>query len=122
MEYLLIPSLICMLIPTFVASFMKPFKGTFELPEEDGEVNSKASLMLYLGLGMIVFVPIFKTIFHLPPYIGMMLSLVVVALFEETFSFRKFRLSYVGVVKKVKKQDYLQEDIKKEKEILPLRP
>ncbi|PWH81239.1 sodium:proton antiporter NhaD [Brumimicrobium oceani] len=109
MEYLLIPSLICMIIPTLIASFMKPFKGNFELPEEEVNVNSKASLMLYLGLAMIVFVPIFKTIFHLPPYIGMMLSLGVVALFAETISVRQFKMAYVGVVKKDKKQDYVQE-------------
>ncbi|MEL6274069.1 MAG: sodium:proton antiporter, partial [Bacteroidota bacterium] len=36
-----------------------------------------------LGLGMIVFVPIFKTITHLPPYVGMMLSLGVVWLVSE---------------------------------------
>src|SRR5690554_6342780 len=109
MEYLLIPSLICMIIPTLIMSFMKPFKGEFELPEEDANVNSKASLMLYLGLAMIVFVPIFKTIFHLPPYIGMMLSLGVVALFAETISVRQFKMAYVGIVKKDKKQDYIQE-------------
>ncbi|HLV43304.1 MAG TPA: sodium:proton antiporter NhaD [Brumimicrobium sp.] len=108
-EYLFLPSLICMLIPTFVASFMKPFKGNFELPIEEGEVNSKASLMLYLGLGMIVFVPIFKTIFELPPYIGMMLSLGVVALFAETISVRQFKMSYVGVVKKDEKIENSQE-------------
>jgi Na+/H+ antiporter NhaD/arsenite permease-like protein len=34
--------------------------------------------MLYLGLVMIIFVPVFKTLTHLPPYIGMMLSLGVV--------------------------------------------
>lgn len=34
--------------------------------------------MLFLGLVMIIFVPIFKTLTHLPPYIGMMLSLGVV--------------------------------------------
>ena len=33
--------------------------------------------MLFLGLGSIVFVPIFKVITHLPPYVGMMLSLAV---------------------------------------------
>lgn len=115
-EYLLIPSIVCMIVPTFVASFMKPFKGKFELPEEDGEVNSKASLMLYLGLGMIVFVPIFKTIFHLPPYIGMMLSLGVVALFAETISVRQFKMSYVGVVKKGQKPEYLPQDSKEEHE------
>jgi len=111
MEYLFLPSLICMIIPTLIASFMKPFKGTFELPTEEGEVNSKASLMLYLGLGMIVFVPIFKTIFDLPPYIGMMLSLGVVALFAETISVRQFKMAYVGVVKKDKKADCDEETV-----------
>ena len=109
MEYLLIPSLICMIIPTIIASFMKPFKGNFELPEDNGAVNSKASFMLYLGLAMIVFVPIFKSVFHLPPYIGMMLSLGVVALFAETISVRQFKMAYIGVVKKNKKQDYTPE-------------
>jgi Na+/H+ antiporter NhaD/arsenite permease-like protein len=49
--------------------------------------------MLYLGLGAIVFVPFFKTITHLPPYMGMMLSLAVVATFAEIFSNTKFNIS-----------------------------
>lgn len=40
-------------------------------------------LILWLGLGGIVFVPIFKTITHLPPYLGMMLSLGVVWMVSE---------------------------------------
>jgi Na+/H+ antiporter NhaD/arsenite permease-like protein len=39
--------------------------------------------MLFLGLGAIVFVPVFKTVTHLPPYLGMMLSLGVVWLVSE---------------------------------------
>ena len=49
--------------------------------------------MLYLGLCMIVFVPIFKTATHLPPYVGMMLSLAVVAAFAEVFSRNKFSMT-----------------------------
>jgi len=48
---------------------------------EERLLSSKT--MLFLGLGMIVFVPIFKTVTHLPPYIGMMLSLGVVWLVSE---------------------------------------
>lgn len=106
-EYLILPSLICMVIPTTIASFMKPFKGKFELPPEEGNINSKAAFMLYLGLGMIVFVPLFKTVTHLPPYVGMMLSLGIVALFAEIISVRQFKMAYVGVVKKEKEQDYV---------------
>lgn len=105
--YLIGPSLVCMLIPTIIASFMKPFQGNFDLPKEEKEVNSRASFMLYLGLGMIVFVPIFKTVTHLPPYVGMMLSLGVVAMFAEIISVRQFKMAYVGVVKKETEQDYV---------------
>jgi Na+/H+ antiporter NhaD/arsenite permease-like protein len=51
--------------------------------------------MLLLGLGAIIFVPVFKTITHLPPYIGMMLSLAVVAAFAEIKSHREFKVSDV---------------------------
>jgi len=92
-EYLILPSLICMLIPTFIASFMKPFKGTFKQANDEKETNPKGPLMLYLGLGMIVFVPIFKTITHLPPYLGMMLSLGVVSMVAELVSNRQFSIT-----------------------------
>ena len=49
--------------------------------------------MLYLGLGAILFVPVFKTVTHLPPYVGMMLSLGVVATFAEIYSRAKFSLT-----------------------------
>ena len=94
--YLFIPSLLCMVVPTFIASFLQPFKGTLELQEsEDKPKNKFSSTMLFLGLGAIVFVPIFKVITHLPPYVGMMLSLGFVAIFAEIYSNSKFAISNV---------------------------
>ena len=94
-EYLFIPSLLCMIVPTFIASFLKPFQGTIETDSNDdeGSKGKYSAKMLYLGLGAIVFVPVFKTLTHLPPYVGMMLSLAVVATFAEIFSRRKFSLT-----------------------------
>lgn len=90
-QYLILPSIVCFVVPFVVASFMKPFQGQIITPElESGEgapaeserlLSSKT--MLFLGLGMIVFVPIFKVVTHLPPYLGMMLSLGVVWLVSE---------------------------------------
>lgn len=90
-EYLILPSLVCFVVPFIVATFLKPFQGDLlssadsESSGEEGEENRLLSskTMLFLGLGMIVFVPIFKTVTHLPPYIGMMLSLGVVWLVSE---------------------------------------
>ena len=42
---------------------------------------------------LLFFVPIFKTVTHLPPYVGMMLSLAIVATFAEIYSRSKFSLS-----------------------------
>ncbi|MDX1477508.1 MAG: sodium:proton antiporter NhaD [Saprospiraceae bacterium] len=84
---LVIPSIVCMVIPTYIASFLKPFRGEITLDEAEmsNEPNNLLSsrTMLFLGLGAIIFVPIFKTITHLPPYVGMMLSLGVVWLVSE---------------------------------------
>ncbi len=95
-EYLILPSLVCMLIPTILASFLKPFQGHFESPPAAGNENAKGPLMLYLGLSLIVFVPIFKTVTHLPPYIGMMLSLSIVALVAELITARQFSMTNLG--------------------------
>ena len=93
--YLLLPSLVCMLIPTTIASFLPVFKG--ELDTDLGKVEKPkskfSSKMLYLGLGAIVSVPIFKTITHLPPYVGMMLALGIVAIFAEIYSSTQFSLT-----------------------------
>ena len=92
--YLFVPSLLCMVVPTFIASLLKPFKGELELQAADDKPRNKfSSTMLFLGLGAIVFVPIFKVITHLPPYVGMMLSLGVVAIFAEIYSNSKFAIS-----------------------------
>lgn len=86
-ERLVIPSVISIVVPTFIASFLPAFKGTLEVTESEDDVENKKLLsskkMLFLGLGMIIFVPIFKTLTHLPPYIGMMFGLGVVWLVSE---------------------------------------
>ena len=67
---------------------MKPFQGEITMKiDVDSEAQKFLSSrkMLFLGLGAIVFVPIFKTVTHLPPYMGMMLSLGVVWLVSELY-------------------------------------
>ncbi|MGC6429488.1 MAG: sodium:proton antiporter NhaD [Jejuia sp.] len=92
--YLLIPSLLCMVVPSLIASFLPVFKGDLDMVDDGAKAKSRFSgTMLYLGLGAIVFVPIFKVVTHLPPYVGMMLSLGVVATFAEIYSSSKFSLS-----------------------------
>ena len=96
-KYLFIPSLVCMVVPFLIAARLKIFKGEMEIPKEviDMEENKYGNKMLFIGLGSILFVPIFKTVTGLPPYVGMMLSLAFVATLAEIFSNKKFNLSKV---------------------------
>jgi len=88
-ERLFLPSLASMVIPVLLASLFLPvFKGNLEVEETSKEELETEKLlssrtMLFLGLGMILFVPVFKTVTHLPPYLGMMLGLGVVWLVSE---------------------------------------
>lgn len=95
LKYLLVPSLLTMIIPTVIASYLPAFKGEIPPVEEDTskKTNPYAAKMLYLGLTGIIFVPIFKTITHLPPYVGMMLSLSVVCIFAEIWSRKRFSMA-----------------------------
>jgi len=98
-----------MVVPSFIASFLKPFQGTIETDtdnDEEGKKGKHSAAMLYLGLGAIVFVPVFKTITHLPPYVGMMLSLAIVATFAEIFSRRKFSITDFNTMEESRENAY----------------
>jgi Na+/H+ antiporter NhaD/arsenite permease-like protein len=85
-EFVVLPSIVCFVVPFFIASYLPAFKGNIEIdPSEDVKVDKLLSskTMLFLGLAMIVSVPVFKTLTHLPPYMGMMLALGVVWLVSE---------------------------------------
>jgi Na+/H+ antiporter NhaD/arsenite permease-like protein len=86
-EYVVLPSIVCFAIPFFVATLLPAFKGDIDIEDDEDDKETKKLLssrtMLFLGLGAIVFVPVFKTITHLPPYLGMMFSMGVVWLVSE---------------------------------------
>jgi Na+/H+ antiporter NhaD/arsenite permease-like protein len=86
MEELFIPSVICMLIPLIYLNFT--LKGELGEGSTSGidshtEEIKGSTTMLILGVGALVFVPVFKSVTHLPPYIGMMLGLGVLWVVSE---------------------------------------
>ncbi|MCF6365964.1 MAG: sodium:proton antiporter NhaD [Bacteroidales bacterium] len=74
-----IPSLVTMVIPLIILSFM--MKGNVTRPDSSNQkdlVSKKQQvLILILGVSALLFVPVFKTVTHLPPYMGMLLGLGV---------------------------------------------
>jgi Na+/H+ antiporter NhaD/arsenite permease-like protein len=71
-------SLVCMVVPLAILSVT--MKGNVQRPaidEDEVEYSTEKERLLFLILGVsgLLFVPVFKTITHLPPYMGMLLSL-----------------------------------------------
>lgn len=91
-EHIFIPAVVTLAIPLLIAKNMKVFKQ--QLPERKAVKKSKMSgFILISGLVLIIFVPIFKTLTHLPPYMGMMFSLALFAVIGELASKRQLNLS-----------------------------
>lgn len=83
-EYVLIPAIVCLIVPLFIASFLPVFKGKISSSESEESVTYKSSMpVLSIGFIAIIFVPIFKSITHLPPYMGMLLALATMWFISE---------------------------------------
>ena len=86
-------SLTCMVVPTLIISYR--IKGTIDL-HENTITNQNAlsnardrNLVFFIGIACLLFVPIFKTITHLPPYMGMLFSLGLMWVLTELMHHKK---------------------------------
>ncbi len=76
-----IPSLINMLTPLTVVSFMlrgKAFASIAKPGTAEGKYRTTAferSFMFFAGIGILCLVPVFKTLTHLPPFMGILFGL-----------------------------------------------
>ena len=88
-----LPSLVSMLIPAYILSLylkgnLEPVKDTTVLEESDDLSPLQRKIIFFLGVGGLIFVPIFKTITHLPPFVGILLVLGVLWAVTEVFYIR----------------------------------
>ena len=105
----IIPSIICMVIPLLYASIK--LKGNVLMNDnrtEDDDVttSNERNFIFFLGVLGLLFVPIFKLITDLPPYMGMLLSLGVIWIVTEILHRNKIyetrkKLTVIGAVKKI---------------------
>ena len=107
-----LPSVVCALVPLIYLTFR--LKGEITRPIRverkehylDPTTPFERNLIFYMGVAGLLFVPIFKTVTHLPPYVGILLSLGVLWLVTEILHRsknheQKSALSVIGVLKKV---------------------
>jgi Na+/H+ antiporter NhaD/arsenite permease-like protein len=107
-----LPSLVCLLVPLVIASFMgkksinRP--AIIESATDDSHIISskESNLVLAAGVLGLLFVPVFKSITHLPPFMGMLFSLGVLWVLTEILHRKKSevhknKLSVSTIIRKV---------------------
>lgn len=87
-SYVLLPSLVSMIVPVAIVS--RSLKGEItpmrNPVKEDLHISSgERNTIFILGVSALLFVPIFKSLTHLPPFIGMLFVLGVMWVFTEMF-------------------------------------
>jgi Na+/H+ antiporter NhaD/arsenite permease-like protein len=87
MQGVFVASIVNMAVPLLLASFY--LKGNVVPPDRTDDNDAvtttpfEKNLMFFMGMGSLVFVPIFKAVTHLPPYLGILLALGVMWLTGE---------------------------------------
>jgi len=76
----LLPSLVCMLVPLAIVAYVLRGQAVVApaRASESGRLHTTAferNLMFFMGLGILVAVPAFKTLTHLPPFLGILFGL-----------------------------------------------
>jgi len=108
--YVILPSLVTMVAPLLILTFT--VKGNVTKPVlENGETREfttgfERKLLLIMGVSALLFVPVFKTVTHLPPYMGMLFGLGVIWATTEVMHRNKpledrRKLTVIGILKKV---------------------
>ena len=86
-----IPSLVSMLVPAFILQYQ--LKGKFDkslnLPKAEVSqfTQNQRNIIFWLGVGGLCFVPVFKTLTHLPPFMGILLVLGILWTVTEIFHY-----------------------------------
>ncbi|MCG3165256.1 MAG: Na(+)/H(+) antiporter NhaD [Bacteroidia bacterium] len=107
---LIVPSLVCLIVPLVYLSFT--LKGKIQRPEV--EVNSsnhslsqkQQSIVFFSGVLILILVPVFKTVTHLPPFMGILLGVGILWIITEIIHGKKdendkHNLSVVYALRKI---------------------
>lgn len=89
---IVLPSIVCTMVPMMILS--RNIQGDFErLPTKERTAlqTRHSQIILFAGIGLLMFVPIFKTVTHLPPFMGMMFSVGILWAISSTLEKRAKR-------------------------------
>lgn len=90
-EKLFLPSLVCLVVPLIVVSFN--LRGNIE-PAQKNVNDSTSSVfernfVFLLGISILILVPVFKTVTHLPPFMAILLGLGLIWIITEVLHYQR---------------------------------
>lgn len=95
-KMLFLPSLVCLIVPLLILSMRTKGKIKPKVNLESEETSNmppstpfERNAVLFLGAAILVLVPVFKTVTHLPPFIGMLLGLGIIWVVTERIHHEK---------------------------------
>lgn len=96
---LFLPSIVCLAVPLAFQSFL--LKGTYATRSKEDlllhKAEPKAKLVFWLGVGSLIFVPIFKTLTGLPPFMGILLGLGAMWLITDLVHYKHDKREHLRV-------------------------
>lgn len=109
---LILPSMVALLVPLIILSFRLKGNAARPVLTKDAEhyleptTAFERNLIFSIGVLGLLFVPVFKTVTHLPPFMGMMLSLSFLWIVTERMHHKKnvehkSALSVIGVLRRI---------------------
>lgn len=109
---LIIPSLATLIVPLIILTFRlkgnvtRPIKAEGKEHYTNPTTSFERNLIFFVGVAGLLFVPVFKTVFHLQPFMGMMFSLgvlwVITELIHRSKNYEdKSQLTVIGVLRKI---------------------
>lgn len=85
---LFVPGFICLLVPLLIMRFV--FKGTVTRPVNDTagiapvtDIFKQRNIVFFAGIAVLLLVPVFKAVTHLPPFMGIMIGLGLIWIITE---------------------------------------
>ncbi len=90
---LFLPSLVCLVVPLTYLTFR--MKGAVERPEQEDNATSlflpqkQQSIVFFAGVLILMLVPVFKTVTHLPPFMGILIGLGILWIITEVLHGKK---------------------------------
>lgn len=106
MKTLILPSLFVCLFPLLIVAYKLRGKKIAANTEGKAEVTEGGNTILFSGIGLLICVPVFKTLTHLPPFMGMLLALAIIWIISTVVHFgketwEKEKLSVANALQKV---------------------